>query len=60
MRCGFLINYGTIWPYVRFDPFEDEGIVAVDACTVVSGKVNVVVREIEDLDGLRVVRYEHL
>jgi len=45
---------------VRFDPFEDEGIVAVDAWTVVSGKVNVVVREIEDMDELTTVKYEHL
>jgi hypothetical protein len=51
---------GTVWPYARFDPFEDEGIVAVDACTVVSGKVNVVVREVDDIDDLTAVKYEHL
>ena len=34
--------------YVRFDPFIDEGIVALDACTVYSHKVNVYVWEINE------------
>ena len=39
---------GTVWPFACYEPFEDKGIVAVDACTAVSGKVNVVVRDVED------------
>ena len=39
---------GTVWPFVCYEPFEDKGIVAVDARTAVSGKVNVVVRDVED------------
>ncbi len=35
--------------YACYDPFVDEGIVALDACTVISGKVNVVVREISSI-----------
>ena len=42
------LDDGTTWPFACFDPFVDDGIVAVDACTVASHQVNVVVREIED------------
>ena len=34
--------------YAIFDPFIDEGITALDACTAYSHKVNVVVREIDE------------
>ncbi len=60
VETSYVMEDGRTWPYVRFDPFEDEGIVAVDACTVVSDKVNVVVREADDIEDLTVVKYEHL
>lgn len=34
--------------YERFDPFVDEGIVAIDACTAYTHKVNVCVLDIND------------
>lgn len=37
---------GKTEPHANFDPFIDEGIVAMDGCTVYSGKVNVVKLEI--------------
>lgn len=43
-----MMEDGNMWPFVCYEPFVDDGIVAVDACTVVSGKVNVVVREVDD------------
>ncbi len=39
---------GTVWPFACFDPFIDDGIVAMDACTALSHQVNVVVREVTD------------
>ena len=48
---------GTTWPYACYDTFEDDGIVALDACTAVSGKVNIAVREVEDLSDLRLKKY---
>lgn len=33
----------------NFSPYHDEGIIALDACTVVSGKVSVIIIEDEDL-----------
>lgn len=37
---------GRLFPFAEYGPFIDEGIIALDACTVISGKVNVVVIEI--------------
>lgn len=31
-----------------FEPFVDDGIVAIDACTAYSGKINVVILEVDD------------
>ena len=38
---------GKLEPHVNWAPFKDEGIVAMDACTAVSGKVNCEVIEID-------------
>ncbi len=38
---------GKLEPHVNWEPFKDEGIVAMDACTAVSGKVNCEVIEID-------------
>ena len=38
---------GKLEPHVNWEPFKDEGIVAMDACTFVSGKVNCEVIEID-------------
>ena len=35
------IDYGNSVPYENFNPFIDEGIVALDGCTAYSGRVNV-------------------
>lgn len=40
-------NTGKLEPHVNWEPFKDEGIVAMDACTAVSGKVNCEVIEID-------------
>lgn len=34
--------------FAHFEPFEDEGIIAMDACTAYSGQVNVKVLEVTD------------
>ena len=47
-----LHHYGVEWPEdggkAHFSPFKDEGIVAMDACTAYSHKVNCEVIEMED------------
>lgn len=43
-----VLSPGTVWPFACFDPFIDDGIVAMDACTALSHQVNVVVREVTD------------
>ena len=50
---AFLHHLGAEFPSeygeeACFDPFEDEGICALDGCTALSHQVNVVVREVED------------
>jgi len=39
---------GRMVPFADYSPFIDDGIVAIDACTVVSKKINVYTLEIED------------
>lgn len=46
------------WPQLNrkdwiksFEPFIDDGIMAIDACTAYSGKINCIVIEDEDADG---------
>ena len=41
----FMENEGD---YARFDPFVDDGIIAIDACTAYTNKVNILVLEIEE------------
>ena len=36
--------------YVNYDPFIDEGIVSLDSCTMLSGRVNVQVIELSDAE----------
>lgn len=38
---------GKLEPHVNWEPFKDDGIVAMDACTAASGKVNCEVIEID-------------
>ena len=49
----YLHNDGVEFPdkegdIARFDPFIDDGIIAIDACTALTGMVNVYVLDIED------------
>lgn len=41
---------GKTEPHANFEPFIDNGIVALDACVPYSGKINVKVLEYEDID----------
>lgn len=43
------IDFGNNEDYsAHFEPFEDEGIIALDACTAYSGQVNCYIIEVED------------
>jgi len=42
---------GKTEPHVNFDPFIDDGIIAIDACVAYSNKINVVTLEDQDEEG---------
>ena len=53
-----LHDVGTEWGEdAHFEPFEDEGILATDACTAYSGQINVKVLEVSDGDWENRRRY---
>lgn len=43
-----VLDDGTVWPYVKHEPFIDKGIVAMDACTAVSGIINCKTIEVDE------------